>query len=107
MSYNDLKRTKCIDFKTDLAKKQYEITQVKIKGIKGITEFKNIIKEIDDLIDKLYTFKCEGVDYIYQPMSRTKKTSTQLKLKRENNRNKLFIKSDSHLPLKKRLSARK
>src|SRR6476620_6378771 len=109
MSYTNLKKYKCQDLKTLLAKKQYEISKINLKGIKGITQFKKLNNEIDAIFGDLAVFKCDGIDYLYMPSLITpqKSKSTKLQLNRETDPRKLFIKGiDSHLPPKKRSSLR-
>lgn len=109
MFYKKLNKYICEAFKTEIAYKQHELTKVNVKGVKGITQFKKKIKEIDDLLNKISLLECPGIDYIYQgPFKQEKNTSTKLQLNRETDPRKLFIKSgESRLPPKKRSSFRK
>lgn len=109
MPNTNFKKYKCNSLKTELAKKQFAVTNSNIKGLKGLTLFKKLIDEIDDILDDIYHLKCHGADYVYQgPIKLEKKTFTKLQLNRATDPSKLFINSsEAYLPPKKRISVRK
>lgn len=108
MSFNKYNKYKCQAIKTELAYKQYELSNVNIKGIKGLKEFKDLIKDIHHLLHEIYSLECDGGEYVYQGEPKLKKTSTTLKLNRQHDRNKLFkAVIGFNLPPKKRKSFRK
>lgn len=79
-----------------------------IKGFQGLTKIKELNKEIKKDIEKIYEFDCEGKEYIYiKPTSLVKDKSTKLKLSKQTDKDKLFIKNPLNLPPKKRFNIRK
>lgn len=103
----------CLKYRNQLGEKQYQLSKINIKGVKSLTDIRLLNEHISDLLKVLKTFRCDGTEYLEpEPKIKSKKSSTKLKLNRELDPKKLFIRdgkrksSPDILPPKKRKSLR-
>jgi hypothetical protein len=98
----------CLKYRKELAEKQYELSKININGIRSLTDIKILNNHIKDLLYILKTLRCEGTNYLGQEPKIIGKKSTKLKLNRELDPKKLFIRvaeikrMQDKLPPKKR-----